>query len=175
LLRYDQAGPPLDNIFDLARLAGMTQVQFEELRVATVAEAPKLLGAVLIQNALIKFTLATEARIIADMTFASREDVDKLKLVIGDAFVPMQDLAADDMDQAGYMALIQLHAAIAFHLAETARPLPRMLNYVFADVLPTLVLAYKLYSDAGRGDELRAENKIIHPAFGLRQGSGLSS
>jgi len=174
LLRNDQAGPPLDAIFELARLTGLTQPQLEAVRLFAAAETPKLLGAVLIQNALIRFCLAFECRIIADMTFASRQDVDYIKTLIGNAFAPAQDLAADDMDQAAFMALIQLHAAVAFHLDQTARPLPRMLDYAFADVLPTLVLAYRLYSDAGRADQLRAENKIIHPAFSLREGRALS-
>jgi prophage DNA circulation protein len=174
LIANDEAGPPLDEIFDLARRVGMTYPQFESVRVAAVAETPKLLGAVLIQNALIKFTLATQARIVADMSFVSREEVDTIKATISAAFEQMQDIAADDMDQASYMALIQLHAAIAFHLNQTARPLPRMLDYAFADVLPSLVLAYRLYADAGRADELRAENGIVHPGFCLREGRALS-
>ena len=174
LFANDQAGPPLDAIFELARVTGLTQPQLESVRLAAVAEAPVLLGAVLVQNALIRFCLAFECRIIADMTFVSRQDVDNIKAIMTAAFQPAQELAADDMDQAAFMALIQLHAALAFHLDQTARPLPRMLDYAFADVLPTLVLAYRLYANAGRADELRAENKIVHPAFGLREGKALS-
>jgi prophage DNA circulation protein len=174
LLVNDEAGSPLDAIFELARVTGLTQPQLEAVRLAAVALTPVLLGAVLIQNALIQFCLAFECRIIADMTFVSRQDVDNIKTIMMDAFDPAEELAADDMDQAAYMALIQLHAALAFHLNQTARPLPRMLDYAFAAVLPTLVLAYRLYSDAGRADEVRAENHIVHPAFSLREGKALS-
>jgi len=104
----------------------------------------------------------------------SRQDVDNIKAIMTTAFQPAEELAADDMDQVAFMALVQLHAALAFHLDQTARPLPRMLDYAFADVLPTLVLAYRLYANAGRADEVRAENKIVHPAFGLREGKALS-
>jgi len=38
-----------------------------------------------------------------------------------------------------------------------------------------LTIAYKLYSDASRADEVRAENKIVHPAFCPLVGYGLSS
>jgi prophage DNA circulation protein len=175
LIANDESGPPLDAIFELARVTGLTQPQLESVRFAAVAETPKLLGAVLMQNALIYFCVAFECRIIADMTFVSRQDVDAIKAIMIDAFAPAEELAADDMDQAAYMALVQLHAALVFHLDQTARPLPLMLDYAFADVLPTVVLAYRLYSDAGRADELRAENKIVHPAFGLREGKALSS
>jgi prophage DNA circulation protein len=174
-LRADIWGPPIDNIFELARLTGVTVYQLEDVRKTAVALTPTLLGAVLVQNSIIEFILATESRIIADMAFVSREDVDKIHQLMNDAFWPMQELAADDMDQATFQALIALHASLAFFLAESARPLPRMLDYGFYDTLPTLTIAYKLYSDAGRADEVRAENKIVHPAFSPMAGRGLSN
>jgi prophage DNA circulation protein len=50
-----------------------------------------------------------------------------------------------------------------------------MLNFAFARVMPTLVLAHRLYADPGRADQLLAENKIVHPAFAPAAGRGLSS
>ena len=50
-----------------------------------------------------------------------------------------------------------------------------MLNFVFAASLPTLVAAYKLYADASRADELRDQNKVVHPAFMLPTGRALSA
>jgi prophage DNA circulation protein len=41
--------------------------------------------------------------------------------------------------------------------------------------MPTLVMAYRLYADASRGDELRAENKVVHPAFSPAAGLALSA
>jgi prophage DNA circulation protein len=61
------------------------------------------------------------------------------------------------------------------HLVETARPLPRMLNYRFYLTMPNVVMAHRLYADASRADELRNENKIVHPAFCPRQGRALSA
>jgi prophage DNA circulation protein len=61
------------------------------------------------------------------------------------------------------------------HLVQTALPLPRMLQYQFAQILPSLVMAYKLYDDASRADEVRDENKIVHPAFCPLAGEALSS
>src|SRR5215469_5702257 len=164
-LRADTWGPPLDSIFELARLTGMTVYQLEEVRKVGAALTPILLGAILV----------TQCRMIADMTFVSREDVSVIQQIMNDAFLPMEELSADDMDQATFAALIALHAALVFHLAQTARPLPRMLSYEFYAALPTLVIAYKLYSDANRADEVRAENKIVHPAFSPRIGHGLSN
>jgi len=100
--------------------------------------------------------------------------VDALREQMNDVFGFIEEAAADAMDQMTFRAVTELHAAVIYYLVQTARPLPRMLSYAFADVLPSLVLAYRLYADAGRADELRAENKIIHPAFSLREGLALS-
>jgi len=70
--------------------------------------------------------------------------------------------------------LIGLHAAIIAHLTATARPLPQLLYFRFGNIIPTLVVAQKLYADAGRADELRRENKVVHPAFTLPTGRALS-
>jgi prophage DNA circulation protein len=50
-----------------------------------------------------------------------------------------------------------------------------MLNFRFGYPMPTLVMAHKLYADAGRADELRAENKCVHPSFCRPYGKALSS
>jgi prophage DNA circulation protein len=175
LLKNDLSGPPLLEIFELARETGITFAQFEVVRNAASLEAPTTIGATIIKNALIEFALATECEIIANTTFVSRNDVDVVQQAINDAFEPMQEVAADDMAQAAYQALIGLHAAAAFYLAQTALPLPRMLRYRFYDSLPSVVMAYKLYADASRCDELRAENAIVHPAFMQLTGRALAN
>jgi prophage DNA circulation protein len=129
----------------------------------------------MIKNIGLEFCLATEGRIIADMTFVSREDVQRIKDIIGQPFSEVEEIAADDMAQAAYMAIVTLHAAIVNHLVQTALPLPQMLEYQFAGVWPTVVIAYKLYSDANRADQVRDENKIVHPAFCPLQGRALSA
>jgi prophage DNA circulation protein len=174
LLQTDQAGPPLNEIFILARQTGMEFVGLDAVRQAAVAETPQTVGAFIIKNALIEFTLATECEVISNMTFVSRDDVDVVRNTMNNAFLPMEEIAADEMAQDTYQHLVSLHAALAFHLAQTARPLPRMMNYAFYDTYSSLVMGYRLYSDASRADELRAENKIVHPAFMPRSGRALA-
>jgi len=57
----------------------------------------------------------------------------------------------------------------------TALPLPRMLNYRFNAVLPTLVISQRLYYDGSRADQVRDANRIVHPAFCPIMGQALSS
>lgn len=171
----DALGAPLVQCFTLARLAGATLQQIDVVRQLIEQEAPATLGGALVQNAGIRLCLATEARIIAAMTFVSRQDVDAIKYQMLQPFRDAQEIAADDMDQATFQALIRLNGAVVNHLVSTALPLPRMLNFQFFEPLPSLVMAYKLYDDASRCDELRAENKVVHPAFCPPIGQALSA
>ncbi|RXG91593.1 hypothetical protein [Bradyrhizobium zhanjiangense] len=171
----DTLGPPLDECFDLARQAGSTSAQINYVREQIELENPATLGGALVMNAGIRLCLATQCRIIAGMSFVSRQDVDALKKQLLQPFRDAEEIAADEMDQMSFQALIALHGTVTNHLVATARPLPRMLNYQFFEPLPSLVMAYKLYDDASRCDELRTENKIVHPAFCPMVGQALSS
>jgi prophage DNA circulation protein len=175
LLSDDALGAPLANCFNLVALSGATQPQIATVRVATEHEAPLTLGGVLTQNTGIRLCLATEGQIIARMSFVSRQDVDALKLAMRQPFDDAEEIAADDMDQATFMSLIALDAAITNFLVVTARPLPQMSAYQFAAVLPSLVIAHRLYQDASRADQIVAENKIVHPAFCPPTGIALSA
>jgi prophage DNA circulation protein len=175
LLLADQVGPPLAECFDLARAAGATQAQLAAVRNETLTETPTMLGAVLIKNSIIQLCLVAEGNVIASMVFTSRQDVDALRLEINTVFVGVEETVADDKDQMTYQSIVSLHAAITYFLTQTARPLPRVLQFAFAAPMPTLVTAMRLYSDGGRADELRAENKVVHPAFMPPTGQALSA
>lgn len=62
-------------------------------------------------------------------------------------------------------ALAQLRVALVRDVAARAEMLQRSASYTPATVLPALVLAHRVYQDAGRADELVARNAIKHPAF----------
>jgi hypothetical protein len=171
----DTLGPPLDECFDLARLAGSTSEQINFVRVGIEQESPVSLGGRLAMDAGIRLCLATQARIIAGMTFVSRQDVDAIKQQLFQPFRDAEEIAADSMDQMTFQTLVGLHGAVVNHLVATARPLPRMLRFEFFEPLPSLVMAYKLYDDASRCDELREENKVVHPAFCPMIGKALSA
>jgi hypothetical protein len=175
LLINDAMGPPLDDCFDQARQAGLTWSGLEVVRGQLSQETPLTVGGVLIQNAGIRLCFATMGYIIAQMTFVSRQEVENIKQQLLQPYLDAEEIAADEMDQMGFRALITLHGAINAHLVATALPLPRVLHYQFFAPLPSLVMAYKLYDDASRADELRAENKIVHPAFCPMVGEALSA
>jgi prophage DNA circulation protein len=174
LIQADASGPPLTDIFQKAIAAGTTQPQFATLGDFAINLPVKLLGATLMKNALAEFALACQCAVITRTSFQSRNQVNALRPVLNAQFAPIEETVADQMDQMTFQAVVQLRAAISHYLVTTEQPLPRLLNFQFYGIMPTLVQAYKLYSDAGRADELRAENGVIHPAFAPRIGVALS-
>jgi hypothetical protein len=176
MLYYDKAGEPLANCFELSREAGISIKQLSACRDRFMQDTDSMttVGGILVRNCAIRFSLATEGRILADLTFATREEVDQWKLQVNDNFSAAEEIAADDMDAISYRLLVQLHAAITFYLIETQRPLPRMIRYRFNRIMPSLALSYRLYADAGRADEMKNENRIVHPAFCPLSGLALS-
>ena len=130
--------------------------------------------AILIQQACVNFSLQQLSMVLSLTKFKSRQDVVAIRDGINTAFDSAEEVSADEMAQTVYMGLVSLHAAVTFHMYETARPLPQMLDFQFAAIRPTLIQSYRLYADAGRADELRDENKVVHPAFAPRKGQALA-
>jgi hypothetical protein len=174
LCTNDALGPQLLNCFETARINGVTWQQFETVRESVDAETPATLGGALVQNAGVRFCLSEIARVISSTTFISRQQVETIKAALLQPFQDAEEVAANEMDQMTFQTLICMHGALTNHLVVTALPLPRMVRYQFYTVLPSVMLAYRLYQDASRCDEIRAENKVVHPAFCPLQGLALS-
>jgi prophage DNA circulation protein len=150
---------------ELARQSAATLLTMDRVRKAALAEKPVGLPAVQTVLAIVRLTLACEARIIALMTFQSRDQVEAIATAINGAFDQTSMVASDDLDAATYMALITLHADVVKHLSDRARQLPRVIQYEYQMVMPALRMAQLAYADPSRYLELIAENAVIHPAF----------
>jgi hypothetical protein len=174
LLATDKIGYSLDTCFDLVRQAAATMADMEAVRQSLAAELPKTLGGTIVRDRSILLALAQTAKIISGMTFVSRSDVEALIYSIQAPFNSAEEMAADTMDGFDYQAIVRLRSAIVNHLVSTSRPLPSMLVYQFTSSLSSLVISYRLYADARRYDEIRKENKVVHPAFCRSSGRALS-
>ncbi|HVG51528.1 MAG TPA: hypothetical protein VM867_07845 [Xanthobacteraceae bacterium] len=164
----------LAECFLQARLTGATLDEFNRIRQDMVEIDAASLVAGLIKNGCIGLALEQISLVLIGITFTSRDDVERVKTNINPAFDQAEETAADDMAQAVYQATITLHAAVVYFLYDTARPLPQMLDFRFGAPRPTLVLSHRLYDTAARADELREENKVVHPAFAPREGRALA-
>ena len=159
---------------DLARNSLATLVTMDRVRKAALAETPVSLPAVQTVLAIVRLTLACEARIIAFMNFRSREEVDAVATAMNDAFNQTAEVAADDLDAGTYMAIIKLHGDVVKHLADRGRPLPRVIQYNYQAVMPALRMAQRAYANPARYQELINENNVVHPAFVPREGKMLA-
>jgi prophage DNA circulation protein len=161
--------------FEQARIAGASLDDFNRIRESILAEVPVLPIAQWMKSACLSNALQQMALTVIEIAFTSREDVDRVSAQISAAFYDAAEIAADEMESEVYRSTIELHASVTMHLYETARPLPRMMRYEFAAIRPTLVLSHRLYDTASRADELRRENKVVHPAFASRSGRALGA
>jgi prophage DNA circulation protein len=146
----------------------------DRVRKAALTETPISLPAVQTVLTIVRLTLACESRIIAYMTFRSRDEVDQLAAVVRDAFSQPSEVAADDLDAGTYMAIIKLHGDVTRHLAERGRQLPRVITYSYQMTMPALRMAQRAYADPARYTDLINENDVVHPAFMPRDGKMLA-
>ncbi len=69
--------------------------------------------------------------------------------------------ASDDL----YPVLTNTRVAVHKDLTRRAQDAARLRNIQLPDTTPSLALAYDLYEDAGRAQEIVDRNKVIHPGF----------
>lgn len=167
-------GAPLRACFDGAAAAGATLGGLFALRGAVLALPIVGLPAFAVAGGCYCHALEVEAQILAGATFASSGAAAQALAVFSDGVQAAQDWALDNHLSAQYQALIALGAAVARDLQARAAQLPRVTTYSFGRGTSSLVLAYRLYGDANRADELRAENGVVHPAFMPPTGTALS-
>ncbi len=169
-------GTPLRACFAAATAAGATFAGMDRVRQEAQGVTAADLPVQRVAQTAARFALVEMARIIAATTFTSRQDVDATLARVNAAFVPAEDFAAGQFNNTVWRALLALHGAVVRDLGARARPLPRIVPYSFTTHLPLLTLANRLYGDAGRADELLAENRdTVHPLFMPADGRALSA
>lgn len=116
--------------------------------------------------ALVRQAALTEAaRATLGMTFAAYEDAaqvrDDLALRLDAAAIE----AGDAGDDTAFAALDGLRLSLVRDLTARGASLARIAEVTTPISEPPLALAYRLYGDAGRADEIAARNKLAHPGF----------
>lgn len=182
-IKMINAGTFADQLLALFTLAIASKVSLHGLatvREGLFAEVPEeqtpeqQIGEALITSAII-FCLATETRVIVKITFTSRDDVEKMMTAYKLAFDTARELAVEDKESGAYETLTFMAGSLTQHLATAARPLPRMVKFALPKSFPALTLSNRIYYDANRWEEIINENKIVHPAFCIREIRGLSA
>lgn len=161
--------------FETSQAAGATYDTMDAVRIGAAALSVNGLPAICARNLSVRLALTEQARILAATDFKSREEIDRYFDRINASFDDAETLAADNLDNLAYKALIALHAAVSNDLANRSRPLPNMVTYSFPKRLPVLSIAQRFYADASRAGELIDENGPIHPLFMPQKITALSS
>jgi prophage DNA circulation protein len=108
------------------------------------------------------FGLAAAA---ADATFSSAADAEDVRDALAGALVDLAD-SEPDLDSPLIFELKHAAALVMTHLTETAAKMPLVIEYTPPHTVPAEVIAWNLYADAERADEIIERNPSIHhPGF----------
>ena len=167
-------GGALADLFRLLRQAGASFAAVDAVRVQGLQTATRSGVAGVVVDTVVLQALACQCRIVADMTFSSRGQVDSVRAALDAGFESSLTKASNDFDQVTVRALVSLRAAVMRDLTVRARPLPKMISYTFPQRRPALAIAQRLYADGDRYLEVIQENAAVHPLFMPASGRALS-
>jgi prophage DNA circulation protein len=105
------------------------------------------------------------ARASATYVPTSYQDAQRVLGVVDGALWMVIEEAGDIFDDASYNALRALRAAVQADLGARGSNLAQVVMRAFGAQQSALVLAYRLYQDASRADDLIARNDPPHPGF----------
>ena len=122
-----------------------------------------------------RFALADMLRAASTYVPSSYDDAVAIRNTVTDAIDAEILIAGDAGDDATYTALRNARQAVVALLSATGADLASLEQFTFRASLPALNLAYRLYQDANRSDQLVDEAAPIHPAFMPTRFRALSS
>jgi prophage DNA circulation protein len=175
VIRTSALGDPLFAVFEQATTAAATLSGMQIVLAVIQAQTPSGAIGIAITNAGINMALVEQARILSATTFTSSNDVSAAIASNNTNFSSAEETVADSGDVMTYQALVALHGSVTRDLIHRALRLPSLVSYSVPRSLPSVTLAWRLYADSTRSDELVAENKVIHPAFCPASGIALSA
>lgn len=98
----------------------------------------------------------------ADAAYVSYDDAVGVR---GDLIDAVDSIVESVDDSALYFALTAARAAMAIDLNARGAARPRVVDLTLSETVPALALAYSLYADASRADEIVARNALRDPLF----------
>jgi len=110
---------------------------------------------------------ATALQLLADPTapatggYGTANDAIAVRDALTDAIDEQSLTAADDL----YVQLQDLRTAVVRDIATRVAGLPDLITFTPTTTLPALVVAYRLYADAGRDQEIVDRNGVRYPGF----------
>jgi prophage DNA circulation protein len=101
----------------------------------------------------------------ADFQPSSQQDANSNALAIGDVLDTVAEEAADRFQDPSYAALSGLRVGVVEDLLARGASLAPVVTREMPRPMPAVTVAYRLYQDAARADDLVARNDPPHPLF----------
>lgn len=112
--------------------------------------------------------LGASAEVAANFPFTSANEARSIMLDLVDALTGLSDndITGVEPDSDTYDALRELQAATTSHLSGVAGSLSELTTHIPVATIPAVVLAYRLYGDTERYEEILNRNiEVTHPLF----------
>jgi len=167
-----ECGDPADAVRLLSSLASYTPTAPDGT--APIAAAMQTVTQALGQ-AFRRAALSSLGRACAAYQPTSYDDAVTLRAAVAELFDAEILIAADAEQDASYQALRALRTAVLTDLTTRGADLARLTTVTAAKPLPSLTLAYRLYRDATRSDDLIARADPVAPAWMPTSFQALSS
>lgn len=111
------------------------------------------------------FAIVEASVAVSNITFKSLEDAQTMWTGVLNAYDKVLDLASDLNKNHIFHELKTVRAAVVADIKTRAPSLAHLIYRSFEEVTPALVIAYSMYEDVAREDEIIKRNNIIHPGF----------
>ena len=109
--------------------------------------------------------VAKEAEVITNIEFDNAEDATAVLESFIDDIDEVELFEPVEPSSELMQALRNTKEVVVEYIREIILELPRMRTIQLPEKMPSLVLAYDLYEDLSRADEIESRNKIPYPAF----------
>ena len=162
------AGLLADVIGQLAEIGGLVALavgagtEYTAPVPATTARTQAARNAYEVERLQTRVAICEACRVMRDSELAVYDDAisqrDDLARLLAE-----ESTTTDDGDV--YDAMRALRVALVEDVTRRAALLPRVTTYTPAAASPAVTLAWELYSDGDRGDEIATRNAVVHPLF----------
>lgn len=109
--------------------------------------------------------LVEAARATPSKTFDSRDDAEAFRDSIVAELNSEITTAGDAGERKAWAALSDLKALVVRDINRRSSDLPGVETFELTETKPALVIAYSLYADATRSDEITTRNRVVHSGF----------
>jgi len=162
-----------ENLYDsfLSIFTGDTEISAvaENLKMQTWGDDEVITepNQVALRNMIQQLAIIGAVNSIPNIVFTNKKQAEEISLQISDAIdsIMIKIIDAPAVNNILYEQFYQLRAAVINDIQQRSINLPILLNYTIPATLPAVFVAYDLYEDINRAEEILKANNIRHPGF----------